>query len=211
MDVFALREQLVNDYADYAESFLNDPRRADRASTSKRELDEGLLWPEPSLQLNPAFEPGGTIDELVAAGTSCTTSAPRIFRAARPTPNPAGEPLSPAPATSARRSRPPARAQNYVLTTGTGSGKSLAYIVPIVDHVLRHGRGTARIKAIVVYPMNALANSQRGELGEVPRRVGYPEGERARHASRRYTGQETDEEREAILRATRRTSCSRTT
>ena len=23
---------------------------------------------------------------------------------------------------------------NYVLTTGTGSGKSLAYMVPIVDH-----------------------------------------------------------------------------
>ncbi len=31
--------------------------------------------------------------------------------------------------------------RNYVLTTGTGSGKSLAYIVPIVDHVLRDGSG----------------------------------------------------------------------
>lgn len=29
--------------------------------------------------------------------------------------------------------------ESYVLTTGTGSGKSLTYIVPIVDHVLRHG------------------------------------------------------------------------
>jgi hypothetical protein len=28
----------------------------------------------------------------------------------------------------------------YVLTTGTGSGKSLAYIVPIVDALLRGGR-----------------------------------------------------------------------
>lgn len=51
---------------------------------------------------------------------------------------------------------------NYVLTTGTGSGKSLAYIIPIVDSALRQpGPG---IKAIVVYPMNALANSQLGEL-----------------------------------------------
>jgi len=53
--------------------------------------------------------------------------------------------------------------RNYVLTTGMGSGKSLAYIVPIVDHVLRRGSGKG-IQAIVVYPMNALANSQFGEL-----------------------------------------------
>ena len=40
---------------------------------------------------------------------------------------------------------------NYVLTTGTGSGKSLAYIIPIVDHVLRAGSGKG-IKAIVSRP-----------------------------------------------------------
>lgn len=44
---------------------------------------------------------------------------------------------------------------HYVLTTGTGSGKSLSYIVPIVDHVLRRGSGNG-IQAIIVYPMNAL-------------------------------------------------------
>jgi len=40
---------------------------------------------------------------------------------------------------------------SYVLTTGTGSGKSLAYIAPIVDRVLREGSGDG-IKAVVVYP-----------------------------------------------------------
>ena len=50
-----------------------------------------------------------------------------------------------------------------MLTTGTGSGKSLSYIVPIVDRVLREGSGRG-VKAIVVYPMNALANSQVEEL-----------------------------------------------
>src|SRR3546814_2671222 len=59
--------------------------------------------------------------------------------------------------------RQAAAGQNYVLTTGTGSGKSLSYIVPIVDHVLRRGTGKG-IQAIVVYPMNALANSQEKEL-----------------------------------------------
>ena len=52
---------------------------------------------------------------------------------------------------------------SYVLTTGTGSGKSLSYIIPIVDHILKKGSGGG-IKAIVVYPMNALANSQNDEL-----------------------------------------------
>jgi ATP-dependent helicase YprA (DUF1998 family) len=50
-----------------------------------------------------------------------------------------------------------------VLTTGTGSGKSLAYIIPVVNHILQHGGGRG-IQAIFVYPMNALANSQLGEL-----------------------------------------------
>jgi superfamily II DNA helicase RecQ len=58
-----------------------------------------------------------------------------------------------------------ASGDDYVLTTGTGSGKSLSYIVPIVDRILRQGGGDG-IKAIVIYPMNALANSQAGELGQ---------------------------------------------
>ena len=61
---------------------------------------------------------------------------------------------------------------SYILTTGTGSGKSLAYIIPIVDYVLRNGTGRG-IQAIVVYPMNALANSQMKEL-EKFLRIGYP-------------------------------------
>lgn len=36
------------------------------------------------------------------------------------------------------------------MTTGTGSGKSLTYIVPIVDRVLRVGNGKG-IRAIIVY------------------------------------------------------------
>ena len=64
---------------------------------------------------------------------------------------------------------------SYVLTTGTGSGKSLAYIVPIVDRVLRarRRRPAGRVRAIIVYPMNALANSQHNEL-EKYLRDGYP-------------------------------------
>ena len=90
---------------------------------------------------------------------------------------------------------------SYVLTTGTGSGKSLAYIVPNVDRILRakaaNPADTRRIKAIIVYPMNALANSQMLEL-EKFLKYGYPEdGEPVTFA--RYTGQESPNDRAAIL------------
>jgi ATP-dependent helicase YprA (DUF1998 family) len=88
-----------------------------------------------------------------------------------------------------------ATGKSYVLTTGTGSGKSLAYFVPIVDHVLRRGSGRG-IQAIVVYPMNALCNSQVEELKKYLR-MGYPEGgEPVTFA--RYTGQEEENERQRI-------------
>lgn len=85
---------------------------------------------------------------------------------------------------------------NYVLTTGTGSGKSLTYIIPIVDYVLRHP-GQKGIKAIVVYPMNALANSQHGEL-EKFLCEGYPTN-RPPVTFQRYTGQENLEQKNAII------------
>jgi ATP-dependent helicase YprA (DUF1998 family) len=72
----------------------------------------------------------------------------------------------------------------------------VAYIVPIVDHVLRRGSGRG-IQAIVVFPMNALANSQLGELQKFLQ-LGYPDG-KGLVTFARYTGQERDEERNAIV------------
>src|SRR4029077_17325271 len=88
------------------------------------------------------------------------------------------------------------RGESYVLTTGTGSGKSLAYIVPIVDHVLRRGSGKG-IQAIIIYPMNALANSQTGELTKFLCH-GYPHGQPPVRFAQ-YTGQEDDATRDEIV------------
>ncbi|MBI4626590.1 MAG: DEAD/DEAH box helicase [Verrucomicrobia bacterium] len=85
--------------------------------------------------------------------------------------------------------------KSYVLTSGTGSGKSLAYIVPIVDHVLHNGSGRG-IQAIVVYPMNALANSQDEELKKFLE-SGYLDGKSPVRFAR-YTGQEKGLEKDAI-------------
>ena len=68
--------------------------------------------------------------------------------------------------------------------------------MPIVDDVLRRGSGRG-IQAIVVYPMNALANSQAGELKKFLGH-GYPDG-RGPVTFARYTGQESDEEKQQII------------
>ena len=192
MDVFDLGNRLVSDYRSYTRSFIRirDPRI--------EAFDEGILgaegfWPEPLLQLNPTFRPGGTIDDLVESGILHPECA-RIFRIDKSDADHRGKPLllhrhQREAILKAREGR------SYVLTTGTGSGKSLAWIVPIVDHMLRRGSGRG-IQAIVVYPMNALANSQSEELGKFIDR-GCPEG-RSLVRFARYTGQERGPVRDAI-------------
>ncbi|MBW2072408.1 MAG: DEAD/DEAH box helicase [Deltaproteobacteria bacterium] len=192
MDIFGLRDRLIEDYASYIESFIHIQDERVRQHVNQA-LANGLLWPDPLIQLNPSFEPGEWIDELVDQGV-LHEECRRIFRINKD-PDDAGKPLRlhrhQADAVKAART-----ADHYVLTTGTGSGKSLAYIVPIVDHVLRVGSGKG-IRAIIVYPMNALCNSQVGELQKFLN-YGYPKGgEPVRFA--RYTGQEGDEERQNII------------
>ncbi|WP_280373571.1 DEAD/DEAH box helicase, partial [Nocardia abscessus] len=57
------------------------------------------------------------------------------------------------------------RPQPTLVTTGTGSGKTESFLIPILDHVLRaKQRGVAGMKALIIYPMNALANDQEQRL-----------------------------------------------
>jgi len=194
MNVFDLRDRLVADYASYTRSFINiaDPRISNAVESA---LDAGAFWPEPLLQLNPTFLPGGTIDDLVADRTLHPECA-KIFRIDKSDLDHTGkEFLLHTHQREAILHTKQDRNKSFVLTSGTGSGKSLTYIVPIVDHVLRHGSGRG-IQAIVVYPMNALANSQHEELKKFLYK-GYPEGKSPVRFAR-YTGQEKIDEKEAI-------------
>jgi len=59
----------------------------------------------------------------------------------------------------------PRRPLPTLVTTGTGSGKTEAFLYPILDHVLRARRqGVTGTKALILYPMNALANDQAARL-----------------------------------------------
>ena len=53
-----------------------------------------------------------------------------------------------------------------ILTTGTGSGKTESFLFPILDYCYQH-RNQPGIKAIILYPMNALATDQARRLAEL--------------------------------------------
>ena len=194
MEIFDLRDDLIGDYESFVRSFLQfrDWRIEQRVN---EELQGGKLWPEPRIGLNPSFEPGQTVAELVADGILHPTAG-EVFRAGKQRGS-GSEILLHRHQTEAIAAAQ--RGANYVLTTGTGSGKSLGYIVPIVDHVLREGSGKG-IRAIIVYPMNALANSQMEELEKF---LGHGFGGKKPVTYARYTGQESRDEKAAIRDALR--------
>ncbi len=200
MDVFAVHEQLIADYRRFTEG--GTVIRNDRIkSFVEDDLDRKAQWPEPWLSLSPSFASGGNMIELVRDQVLHPECA-QIFQAQKRDDSPVcdGRPL--ALYRHQREAIDLARSgASYVLTTGTGSGKSLSYIVPIVDRVLRARAQDGpverkRVRAIVVYPMNALANSQVQELDKYLRN-GYGVGnELVTYA--RYTGQESDQRKKEI-------------
>jgi len=192
MNVFQLRDQLVENYGDYIKGFIHI-----RDSRISRYVDEqlrgGLLWPDALVQLNPFYQSGGSVAELVKEGL-LHDECRKIFRRKQNVADAGSDITLYHHQTEAIRKAKTVR--NYVLSTGTASGKSLTYIVPIVDYVLRNPKPNS-IKAIIVYPMNALANSQRGEL-EKYINFGYPDG-KGKVTFDIYTGPTDDAKREAIL------------
>lgn len=63
----------------------------------------------------------------------------------------------------------------FLVTTGTGSGKTEAFLIPILDYCLKaKARGETGVKAILLYPMNALANDQLERLRALLREAGLP-------------------------------------
>lgn len=188
MDVFDLDRRLVDDYERFARSFTKILAPDVAAKVSEIYAD-GRFWPEPLVSVNPHFEPGKTIDEMAEGGMLHPDTA-RVFRTAEGTLRLHRHQLEATGKAKLGRS--------YVVTTGTGSGKSLCFFVPIIDAAIRaRAKGEKRrTRAIVVYPMNALANSQLGEIEKFVKQSGLSDAMRPTFAI--YTGQEDRVERQAV-------------
>ena len=123
MNIFQIRNNVIHDYNQYVESFLNIKNERIRQFVHN-ELAKGVLWPDPLIQLNPTYEMGKTVAELVEEGI-LHPQCGEIFQ----TPSRKSFHLyfhQEKAIITAQKKEP------YVLTTGTGSGKSLTYIVPML-------------------------------------------------------------------------------
>ncbi|MFA6402883.1 MAG: DEAD/DEAH box helicase [Salinivirgaceae bacterium] len=185
MDILNFHKKLINNYKTYIQSFLNikDPGILEFVDA---EIDNKKLWPEPLVQFNPTFEKGKPLSTLVSDG-HLHKELDKIFY---------GYNLYRHQEEAILLG---AAGKEFVVTSGTGSGKSLTYMATIFNHVLKLGDvATNKIQAVVVYPMNALINSQFKEIEKF--KTNYEEKYQKPFPITygQYTGQEDEEKREAL-------------
>ncbi|MBU6410807.1 MAG: DEAD/DEAH box helicase [Verrucomicrobia bacterium] len=195
MSVFDLHSSVLADYRDYVRSFFTVADGRAREFIDRVLVQEQALWPEPMVQVSPSYARAAAVDDLVEHGVILRETA-EIFRTERGSPTeflelnervenaaPQGQPfnLYQHQVEALERAR---RAESYLVTTGTGSGKSLTYFLPIIDAFLRRPTAADRVAALVVYPMNALVNSQLEALKKLKR--GYEQRTDRRLVGRLY-------------------------
>lgn len=181
MDAFKTHKQVISNYRDYLNSFLNIADDRIKEEVRKAFESDGFI-PDPLIQFNPSFEKGNSLQDLFDEGLinrnliktfgtynlySHQTEAIKIG----------------------------IQNKGFVVTSGTGSGKSLIYLATIFNAIFNQGTAKKKgVKAILVYPMNALINSQQGEIEKYAENFGadFP------ITFAKYTGQESAEARDKI-------------
>jgi ATP-dependent helicase YprA (DUF1998 family) len=187
MTIFDLHTSVLTDYRDFVCSFFTIADKRAQEYVERALNEEATLWPDFLLQVSPSYQRAATVDKLAAEGALHGETA-RIFRTHT------GEPfhLYAHQVEALEKAR---RGESYVVTSGTGSGKSLTYFLPIIDDLLRHPPTGDRVSALVIYPMNALVNSQLQALETL--KAGYERrtGRAFPVSFAKYTGETGDAKR----------------
>lgn len=177
---------MINEYKTFAKSFTK-VAAADIRSQVEAIYSKNTFWKDPLIQINPEFQQGKSIADFVSVGELAEQVGKMFCRNGHPIRLHKHQEQAVSLANSG---------ESFVVTTGTGSGKSLCYFVPIASFVFRQRKTDSRqrTKAIIIYPMNALANSQLEEI----KRFADNLDEANRFTYALYTGQQTNEQRRAI-------------
>ena len=152
MDPFKVYNQVKEQYYSFIKTFQVFKNKKIEAFVAEAVANRQMLWQEPIVQITKRFKAGLPLTEMIANGW-LHPKIKDIFN------------ISPYSHQQKAVEITCSKKQNLVVTTGTGSGKSLCFELPLVSNCLiAKGMGEQGIKAIIIYPMNALANSQYQEL-----------------------------------------------
>ena len=187
MNVIETHSRIIDDYETYIRSFLNIADPAIRLLVES-ELGKGKLWPEPLLQFNPSFEMAGRVEDLISDKAAPNGLHPEIANIFK------GYSLYRHQVDAIRLGT---ANRDFIVTSGTGSGKSLTYIGSIFHRLLTHP-GSPGVAAVVVYPMNALINSQFEEFTRYQENYLKATGKPFPITFGQYTGQENEGKRQAM-------------
>lgn len=185
IDAVATSESIKATYRRYLSSLLavRDPKID--AALRKAIDDTDMLDRGPYLEATPPYAPGTSIRGLIAEGVLASAFADLTSDAL-----PLDRPLYSHQEESIRKV---AAGRNVVVATGTGSGKTESFLIPILDSLVREresGSLDPGVRALLLYPMNALANDQMKRLRRLL--AGYPD-----ITFGRYTGETESDPRKA--------------
>lgn len=152
----ALKEIFINYITTRFSMENQEYRKMFRAELSK----ENMIAKGPYLDIGGAFETGQTLEQLANAGTISP-----LFQSLEPVHEEERELNLQRPLYfhQEQAMRKASQGKNLVVTTGTGSGKTECFLLPILQSILAEkeaGTLDAGVRAIVIYPMNALASDQ---------------------------------------------------
>ena len=114
----------------------------------KQLLEEpGTVAQYPYLEGAQPYQTGSTLEQLIDEGVLHPGTA-KMFSPTRPLYKHQEEAIR---ATVGKN-------ENIVVATGTGSGKTECFLIPMMDHLLKHS--LPGMQTLILYPMNALVNDQ---------------------------------------------------
>ena len=185
MDIINVYNNLKQSYKDYIGSFIRIKDR--RIEENVREaIQQEKLWPKALIQFNPNFAQGIGVGEMIDKGLPIHKDLGKFF------------------SNSFYKHQQEAielgcQGKEFVVTSGTGSGKSRTFMATIFNHILHHKEDCKnKTIAIIVYPMNALINSQCKELDGYRQKYEEATGQACPFTFGKYTGQEGQQERERM-------------
>lgn len=161
MNPISTTKTIKDDYCSYLESLMQ-VRSNEINLIAKEAIGNSEFVKGPYLELTPPFETGGSLNSLIDSGYASADFTGMLNYDVLN--RPLYQHQEQAFLKIAEQHR------NLIVSTGTGSGKTECYLYPIFDHLMKEkekGLLGPGVRALLLFPMNALANDQVKRLREL--------------------------------------------